>query len=331
MQGVILFLFTLFCSAIVLFFDGVFAHGIFKQFESRHYAPVAGQVTQSEVKFYRESKGGRGYKALINYRYQVGGQTFNGARLRYTSEPSGLVFANGMVAAHPNGATVDVFYNPNNPGDALLMPGIKGSDFMMVLFLTPFHAIMFGFWVWLGDWLRERIFRPLAGGVKIISDGTVTRVRLPRFVAAGSGLATTGALGFVSVFALGLSTNMQPSLGLVFAVIAAIYLAGAGVYLWARRKISLGVDDLIINTARRTLDLPQTHGRKRRVTADVADIESLTVEKIAHTSSKGGVSYTYAPTVRLRGTEAGDQKLADWSDQVKAADFTDWLRKQLGL
>jgi hypothetical protein len=53
------------------------------------------------------------------------------------------------------------------------------------------------------------------------------------------------------------------------------------------------------------------------------------VEKIAH--GRGGTIYTYAPTLRLRGAAAGEQKLADWQDKVKAEDFAQWLYQQLGL
>ena len=49
-----------------------------------------------------------------------------------------------------------------------------------------------------------------------------------------------------------------------------------------------------------------------------------------HRGSKGGVSYTYAPTLRLRGIEPACQKIADWSDAMKANAFADWLRQKLG-
>jgi hypothetical protein len=55
------------------------------------------------------------------------------------------------------------------------------------------------------------------------------------------------------------------------------------------------------------------------------------LEVIAHQGSKGGVSYTYAPTLWLRGGLDGGQKLADWSDKMKAEAFTEWLRERLGL
>ena len=58
---------------------------------------------------------------------------------------------------------------------------------------------------------------------------------------------------------------------------------------------------------------------------------NLTLETIVHRSRKGGVSYTYAPTLWLESEAPGGQKLADWPDKMKAGAFTDWLRQRLGL
>ena len=278
-----------------------------------HYPSAAGAVTHSEVTTHHSSKHGTSYQASISYRFEVGAKQFTGERLRFTPASSDSTSACSLVSAHPVGSTVQVFYNPNDPMESLLLPGVNGSDFLAVLFLTPFNAIMLGLWIWTGGWLRERLFRPLAGGVKIIADGMSTRVRLPQFGAVGWGLVTAGGLGFVSMFIVGFSTKMQPSIGLALAVLAAVYLAGVGVAFWQWRKISSGIDDLVINEAARTLVLPQTLGRQQPLSVGIADIESLTVETIEHISNKGSRSYTYAPTLRLRGAQPGDQKLADWS------------------
>jgi hypothetical protein len=143
-------------------------------------------------------------------------------------------------------------------------------------------------------------------------------------------MATTGGLGFVSLFIVGFGTQMQPSVPLALTVIAVVYLGGVGVGFWQWQKEQRGMDDLVINEGGHSLDLPQTFGRKERLTVNLADIEDFSVAQIVHRGSKGGVSYTYAPTLRLRGPQAGEQKLADWSDKVKADDFAAWLRPQLG-
>jgi len=200
---------------------------------------------------------------------------------------------------------------------------------IFVIFLTPFNMVMFGLWLWAASWLRERFFRPVAGGVKIIADGVTTRIRLPQLSAIFWGLGTAVMLGFISIFAVGIATKMSPPIPLALAVITIVYIAGGAVYFRQRQKINSGVDDLIFNDTSQTLELPLTFGRKERVTVNIANIKSLSVEKIIHRSDKGGVSYTYAPTLCLSGTDAAIQKLADWSDKLKADEFAEWLRKQL--
>jgi len=329
-SSLFLLIFALFWSAIVLTFNGVMGHGIYKQIESTHYPSVTGGITHSELTSHRTSKGGISYNAVIAYTYVVGDQKYSGDRVRFGIKISSYATASQQVNAYPLGSAVPVFYNPANPTESLLSPGVTGEDFMGLLFMTPFNMVMFGLWLWLGGWVREHWFRPPAGGVRIISDGMVTRIRLPKFPALGWGLAATGGLGFIAIFIVGFSTNMTPAIPVVLATFAAVYGTGFGVYWWQRQKINSGIDDLLINEVSRSLELPLTYGRKTRITARVADIKSLFVEKIEHRGNKGGTSYTYAPTLHLAGTEPATQKLADWTDELKANEFTEWLRQKLG-
>ena len=98
----------------------------------------------------------------------------------------------------------------------------------------------------------------------------------------------------------------------------------------AGRDEQSGEDDLVLDETSATITLPKTFGRKERVQIDRGEIEQLTVETIEHRSSKGGVSYTYAPTLWMRSSRDG-QKLADWSDRERAEAFVDWLRQKLNL
>ena len=330
MSGVFLLILTLFWSGMVLLFDGFMAHGVYKQFESHNYASVTGTITHSEVKSHHSSKGGTSYNAVIEYKFEAGGQKFVGNKIRLGVTTSSYANATAAVNTHPVGSTVQVFYNPADPQESLLSPGIEGLDFMFVLFLTPFNMVMFGFWLWMGGWLRERFFRPVAGGVKIIADGMTTRIRLPQISAIVWGLVATGGFGFISTFIVGFGSGMEPSIPLILLAITAVYGSGLAVYLRQRQKMNSGIDDLIINEAARTLELPLTFNRKERVTVNVANIKSLFVDKIEHRSNKGGISYTYAPTLYLPGAEPAAQKLADWSDKLKADEFAEWLRKQIG-
>jgi hypothetical protein len=83
MQSSFLVVFTVLWSAFTLFFDGMMARGMFRQYESRLFPAMTGQVTHSEVMTHHGSKGKTSYEAVIDYRFEVGGQAYTGSRLRY--------------------------------------------------------------------------------------------------------------------------------------------------------------------------------------------------------------------------------------------------------
>ena len=322
MNGVFMICFSLCVSFVVVQVDGAWGWGFIKQAGSLRYAMATGKVTLSRPENIKQEG------EAVQYSFEVGGRTFIGTRVRYAH--SDWEVEKSAMLANPIGAAVPVFYDPENPQNSLLMPGLRGKDTVLVLFVTPFNLVMLGLWIWVAGWLRERLFHPVAGGVKIIADGSATRVRLPHYQPVVWGLATSTALGFVSLVAMAVGTNFKPSLGLGLADIGLIYLAGIGVFLWRWWRMRSGVDDLVLHETNRTLELPPTFGRKQRATVNFADIKSFTVEEVEHRNKNGGVSYTYEPTLYLRGPEAGTQTLADWSDEVKAEDFAKWLRHRLG-
>lgn len=315
-----LILFAACWSALVLIGDCSIGHDYYQQYESGRFLPITGTITHSELQTHTTSKGTY-YTYVINYLYKVGGQTFVGDRLAYGEDQTAvLAGAETLVKDHPVGSVVQVYYNSRNPNDAVLYPGLGCADFGWVLGLTPFNIVMMGFWVWIGGWLRLRIFKPEAGGVKMIEDGVTLRIRLPRWEPIWWGLVTTGGLAFVAIPLLKFTGNM----GRTGPMIAVVYLAGMGVYVWRRWKADSGGEDLIMSEAAGTMELPVTFGRKERVTVRFRDVDSLWVETIVRGGSKG-TTYTFAPTLRIHGNQLGPQKLAEWSDPVKAYQFTNWL------
>ena len=332
MNGVFFVIFACFWSTCVVLFDVGIGRTLWNQFAYRNYPTTTGEITHSEVTQHRGSRGGTTYGVDIRYRYAVNDRAFEGKRFRYSAESSSdRAWAERAVEGHPVGSPAQVFYSPRNPQDTVLSPGVDGSDLILVLFLMPFNTVMLGMWTWLGGWLRERILRPVAGGVRIITEGPRTRIRLPEYAAMVWGMAAVGGVSFVSIFILGFASGFHPSLPAACAVLFGVAAAGAGAYWRQWRIIHSGDDDLILDEGAQTISLPETCGRKNRVSTTFAEIDNLTLEVIAHQGSKGGVSYTYAPMLWLRDRADSGEKLADWSDKMKAAAFTDWLRQRLGL
>lgn len=319
-------LFALCWSGIVLLIDSSLADAGYKQFESRNFPSVTGTITHSEVQKFTSRKGTVSYTPVVNYEYKVDGKSFSGDRLIFGEDQPES--ATAIVNSHPVGSAAKVYYNLRNPNESLLYPGTQYLDFEPVLFLTGFNMVMIGFWTWIGGWFRLRLFKPTAGGVKIIQDGVTTRIHLPRWGAIWWALATTGGLGFAFTVIAGVCQRFYPPGLFVLPMILLVYLIGIGVYVWRRLKARSGDEDLIINESLATMELPLTFGRKERMTLGFSDIKSIWVQIVAQKGGRGRTS-AFAPTLKVRSKPP--QKLAEWSDHSKAVEFTVWLGEKTGI
>jgi len=326
MKSLSLFL-NVFVLGAVFFCDFYFGgnSNLMRQFTSRHFSSTIGQVTDSRVTRQPGIRGGTAYGVYIAYHYEVGGQPFECARFRYD-----LFFLNAQdtVANHPIGSKTQVFYNPQKPEEALLSAGLNANDLIILLFFILCNMGAFRFWVWLEDCRRSKF---IAGGVKIERHGLRTKVRLPRFSPIVMFIYIVSVLSFATMLALVFfSSRLLLSFEMLQAILYAIFCAGIAAYLWQGQKIHSGNQDLIIDEGSHTISLPKTFGRKKLLTIAFSDVDAIKVEPIEHRSSRGS-SYSYAPTLRLKGEQSGNFRLANWYYQHKAEAFTAWLREQLGM
>jgi len=310
-----------------------------QQWQAAQFPATTGTVTQSDVSVYHGSKS-TSYDWNLRYRYNVGGEELTGSRYRYTSttykgHPAYVSQNAGrtqqLAEQYPVGSTVQAFYNPRDPHDVLLAPGLNGENVMSVLFITPFNIVALGLAMLIVSTVRTLFLSPVAGGVRLIRDGFRTRVRLPVFMPVPLGLLVTGGVSFLSIFALAIPYQFEPPVMLATAVLAGAFAAGVIAALVQWRKIAAGKDDLVIDEGAATLQLPLTYGRKELRTVSFADVGQVRVETIVSTNSKGGTTYRYEPTLYLRHDGAKGERLASWNALARADSFAAWLRERLRM
>jgi hypothetical protein len=78
-----------------------------------------GTVNASYLERRSSSEGGYTNYPVVQYAYQVSGQAYQGMKVAPGPEVGGTG-AGTVVARYPSGAQVMVFYNPQNPSDAVL-------------------------------------------------------------------------------------------------------------------------------------------------------------------------------------------------------------------
>lgn len=300
------------------------------QHEAGSFSQVQGEVKTSEVTVTYGSKGSVYHHAHITYRYSVDGLNYyTGRRYRYDGHPLDEAGANAVVQAHPPHSVVTVYYNPAKPADALLAPGVDNRDVSQLFLMTP--ICVFFMWVlWRSGkqtgwpWSGEAV----AGGVKIIEENRmVTRLRLPRYDAVSIGLLTTAGLWLLAGMLMISVFENEPPLVAGSWLLVGVLALGGGVYAWFAMPAQSGRQDLVMDEASRTLQLPFTYGRQPEPPLGFGEITGIALDKIKH-SGKRGPYYTYLVTLQRKN--GGLEKLMELN-QSRAEGVAAWLRAKLGL
>jgi hypothetical protein len=92
---------------------------------SRGWPQTTGRVETSEIEMRSSSEGGSSPYPHVIYSYSVNGQPLQNDGIQPGGNVGGMV-AYKIIKKYPAGAQVTVFYNPQNPSDALLERDVPG-------------------------------------------------------------------------------------------------------------------------------------------------------------------------------------------------------------
>jgi hypothetical protein len=101
-----------------------------------------GAVTMSRIEQRSSSDSGYTDYPVVQYSYQVGEQSYQGMKLAPGPEVGGTG-ARKIIERYPAGAQVMVFYNPQNPSDAVLERKAP-AQWLMWLLLIIFDCVLCG-------------------------------------------------------------------------------------------------------------------------------------------------------------------------------------------
>jgi len=111
-----------------------------KMRQVRTWPSVMGSVLSSSVVYRSDSEGGRTAYPNVNYSYQVSGQAYQNAKIKPGPEIGGSG-AGKVVATYPAGTQVMVYYNPQNPAEAVLEKS-KSSEWFFWMFIVIFNCAL---------------------------------------------------------------------------------------------------------------------------------------------------------------------------------------------
>ncbi len=324
--GASIIVFSLLWSAIIMFFDGQLVYAMYRQWRATAYAVTEGTVLSSTVEV-SESDDSTTHRPIVRYRYHVNDQEFFGDRLTYGVFFSmGALYADAIVSRHPPGSSVPVYFNPADPADALLRPGIGASQLILALALAPFNAVTFYLWAVLAGRIRRRRTQPVAGGLRIETGFRGTSVHLGMTPALGAGMATVGALAIVGVIGAGFFGGPEPRLAVVTGVWIAILAGGLVATVWQAARNRSDAERLLLSPGG-DVNLPPTFGRRQRLLLRGPDLAAVRLTRRLETDSDGDSHPKFA--IALDAKQGSSEQLAFWSDEARARSFAAWLAERL--
>jgi hypothetical protein len=299
-----------------------------RQYLALKYSTTPGRIVRSEVG--RSAVRRRGVD--IEYNYTVDGAKYTGHRFRY--DDSNVTFEwDATVVLHPRWSSQTVYYNPGDPADSLLDPGVDGSDLLLLLFALPMNVLTWTLWSATMARLREKSRIRPAGGVRILKQPGETSISLAEMSALAAGLHGMAAAAFIAAFPVMIASGFEPAPRLMKATWALVLAAGGAVFLWRAFRNGSGVYDLHLDQTSQNVVLPQTAGRRKPSTIARCEISGVSVQKRV-SKSPSGMHFSYVPALNRNGLDAESQPIQlitlGWSEE-KAQAFSRWLSQELGV
>jgi len=322
--------FALIVAAVLLCLNGLVFIPLTRQWMARDFPATEGTVSSSATRSHATGPGVSGYSLAIQYEYTVGGTVYHGDRFRYdlSAKPGA---AEDETKFWPKGRKIAVYYNPREPQDSLLAPGIAKDDAFDLIKLTLINAaaLLLVFWIWAQKRRLRNDQNETVGGVELIGQAGKICARLPHasptfiaFIAFSISWVVGGFISCVSVTD-GLYFQAVGPTGVTVIWLLTICAAITPVLI-RRHRIRAGRYDLVIDETGTVIDLPPTCGRKerRRIPFDQIQVIGMAV----HEMPKGEV---YVPALEIAGDITTHEGLTVMKDREQALRFIAWLRQKL--
>lgn len=117
-----------------------------KAVNSNDWPQAQGEVVSSELvqrsRTHRSGKRITVHSAKVNYVYHVDGKPFASHQLKWADRHGSSQVEADMLSQYPAGASVTVFYNPDNPAEAVLQKGISLDHILIGVFLLGSIGVM---------------------------------------------------------------------------------------------------------------------------------------------------------------------------------------------
>ncbi|MBX9656244.1 DUF3592 domain-containing protein [bacterium] len=314
LSWIVLIAFAAIWVAVTVGIDFAFIGPILRQIPTCRFISTTGVITRSNVSI-DHGVDFTAFRVVVNYDYQVQGKNYSGNRYRYGNHgSSSSEYAERYVKTHPPGTPVEVYFNPVNFSDSVLIRGIEGADIFLPLFLLPFNVPMLAISLIIIHafvrWTRGQTFFEEEVETFVDEVGQF-RVRMPHTVTAmGKACYSLMFAPIIvcvpTVFLFGFHPPLWVALGL-WSVVVAMALRSA---LKRKYALNAGHFDLTINPVAKTVRLPFVTGGKEPIEWPWKHVRYAELKKCISKDSESGGN-TESMQIRLCSIRGEDELVTE--------------------
>jgi hypothetical protein len=101
--------------------------------QTKNWPTASGRILSADIQMHRDSDGSTPHP-VITYSYRVMGKDYVGTRITRTNMSiGGSLYTPRVLERYPVDKRVDVFYNPDNPQEAVLEQGSPASGIFLLV------------------------------------------------------------------------------------------------------------------------------------------------------------------------------------------------------
>ena len=115
--------------------------GFTRALQTKSWPTTTGIVNSAEVKKVA-SKGSSQYAPIIAYSFQIDNEEYTSEKYSSTTARGASQWAKDIVDQYPANSEVNVFYNPENPKQSVLVPGLQSDNYWMTILSLVFSVVV---------------------------------------------------------------------------------------------------------------------------------------------------------------------------------------------
>jgi hypothetical protein len=118
------------------------AVGVTKAILTKSWPATTGTVISSVVHRETSSKGKPKFNPVINYSYKIGTEEYFSDKYSSTLPRGSSEWAKQIISRYPDNEVIKVYYNPANPKESVLAPGLQSDNYWMSILSSFFFAMV---------------------------------------------------------------------------------------------------------------------------------------------------------------------------------------------